>query len=135
MAQSKDITTLEDIKLLVDSFYSKIQKNEFIGPIFNEKIGDRWPEHLEKMYRFWQTILLEVHTYSGSPFPPHKQLSVSKEHFDRWMEIFTTTTDRLFTGPTAEEAKLRAKNMAEMFNYKIDYFRNEAQNGDLLNLK
>jgi hemoglobin len=135
MAQSKDITTLEDIKLLVDSFYSKIQKDEFIGPIFNEKIGDRWPEHLEKMYRFWQTILLEVHTYSGSPFPPHKQLPVSKEHFDRWMEIFTTTTDRLFTGPTAEEAKLRAKNMAEMFNYKIDYFRNEAQNGDLLNLK
>jgi hemoglobin len=135
MAQSKDITTLEDIKLLVDSFYSKIQKDEFIGPIFNEKIGDRWPEHLEKMYRFWQTILLEVHTYSGSPFPPHKQLPVAKEHFDRWMEIFTTTTDRLFTGPTAEEAKLRAKNMAEMFNYKIDYFRNEAQNGDLLNLK
>jgi hypothetical protein len=25
-----------------------------------------------------------------------------------------------------EEAKLRAKNMAEMFNYKINYFRNAA---------
>jgi hemoglobin len=130
-----DITTLEDIKLLVDSFYSKVQKDELIGPIFNGKIGDRWPEHLEKMYRFWQTILLEVHTYSGSPFPPHKQLPVAKEHFDRWMEIFTSTTDELFAGKTAEEAKLRAKNMAEMFNYKIDYFRNTAQNGDLLNLK
>jgi hemoglobin len=130
-----DITTLEDIKLLVDSFYSKVQKDELIGPIFNGKIGDRWPEHLEKMYRFWQTILLEVHTYSGSPFPPHKQLPVAKEHFDRWMEIFTSTTDELFAGKTAEEAKLRAKNMAEMFNYKIDYFRNAAQNGDLLNLK
>ncbi|CAM2786337.1 group III truncated hemoglobin [Flavobacterium frigoris] len=135
MTKLTDITTLEDIKLLVDTFYSKVQKDEFIGPIFNEKIGDRWPEHLEKMYRFWQTILLEVHTYSGSPFPPHKQLPVAKEHFDRWMEIFTTTTDELFSGAIAEEAKLRAKNMAEMFNYKIDYFRNAAQNGDLLNLK
>ena len=135
MTKLTDITTLEDIKLLVDTFYSKVQKDEFIGPIFNEKIGDRWPEHLEKMYRFWQTILLEVHTYSGSPFPPHKQLPVAKEHFDRWMEIFTTTTDELFDGVIAEEAKLRAKNMAEMFNYKIDYFRNAAQNGDLLNLK
>ena len=135
MAQLNDITTLEDIKLLVDTFYSKIQKDEFIGPIFNEKIGDRWPEHLEKMYRFWQTILLEVHTYSGSPFPPHKQLPVAKEHFDRWMELFTSTTEELFSGVTAEEAKLRAKNMAEMFNYKIDYFRNAVQNGDLLNLK
>jgi hemoglobin len=135
MTLRTDITTLEDIKLLVDSFYSKVQKDEFIGPIFNEKIANRWPEHLEKMYRFWQTILLEVHSYSGSPFPPHKQLPVDKEHFDRWMEIFTETVDVLFTGPTAEEAKLRAKNMAEMFNYKIDYFRNTEQKGDLLNPK
>jgi hemoglobin len=128
MAQPNDITTFEDIKLLVDTFYSKVQKDEFIGPIFNEKIGNRWPEHLEKMYRFWQTILLEVHSYSGSPFPPHKQLPVAKEHFDRWMEIFTKTTDSLFVGPLAEEAKLRAKNMAEMFHYKIDYFRNIEKN-------
>lgn len=135
MTQNKDITTLEDIKLLVDTFYAKVQKDDFIGPIFNEKIANRWPEHLEKMYRFWQTILLEVHSYSGSPFPPHKQLPVAKEHFDRWMEIFTATTDELFVGTIAEEAKLRAKKMAEMFNYKIDYFRNAAQNGDLLNLK
>ena len=123
-----DITTFEDIKLLVDTFYSKVQKDKFIGPLFNEKIGNRWPEHLEKMYRFWQTILLEVHSYSGSPFPPHKQLPVTKEHFDRWMAIFTETTDSLFAGPLAEEAKLRAKNMAEMFNYKIDYFRNAEKN-------
>jgi len=128
MAPLNDILTIEDIKLLVNTFYSKVQKDNFIGPIFNEKIGDRWPEHLEKMYGFWETILLEVHSYSGSPFPPHKQLLVSKEHFDRWMEIFIQTTDSLFTGPLADEAKLRAKNMAEMFNYKIDYFRNAEKN-------
>lgn len=123
-----DITTLEDIKLLVDTFYSKIQEDQFIGPIFNEKIGNHWTEHLEKMYRFWQTILLEEHTYSGSPFPPHKQLPVAKEHFERWMEIFSKTTDSLFAGPLAEEAKIRAKSMAEMFNYKIEYFRNADKN-------
>jgi hemoglobin len=128
MAPLNDILTIEDIKLLVNTFYSKVQKDNFIGPIFNEKIGDRWPEHLEKMYGFWETILLEVHSYSGSPFPPHKQLPVSKEHFDRWMEIFIQTTDSLFTGPLADEAELRAKNMAEMFNYKIDYFRNGEKN-------
>jgi hemoglobin len=128
MTQLTDISTLEDIKLLVDTFYSKVQKDKFIGPIFNEKISNRWPEHLEKMYRFWQTILLEVHTYSGSPFPPHKQLPVAKEHFECWMEIFIETIDSLFVGPLAEEAKLRAKNMAEMFNYKIEYFRNAEKN-------
>ena len=128
MTTLTDITTLDDIKLLVDTFYSKVQKDEFIGPIFNEKIGNRWPEHLEKMYRFWQTILLDVHSYSGSPFPPHKQLPVEKEHFERWMAIFSATTDSLFLGSIADEAKLRAKNMAEMFNYKIDYFRNATKN-------
>jgi hemoglobin len=120
-----DITDIDDIKLMVNTFYSKVQVDEFIGPIFNEKIMGRWPEHLEKMYRFWQTILLEVHTYSGSPFPPHKHLPVEKEHFNRWMEIFTETVNTLFAGPIAEEAKLRAKNMAEMFHYKMEYFRNE----------
>ena len=128
MTTLTDIKNLEDIKLMVDTFYSKVQKDEFIGPIFNEKIANRWPEHLEKMYRFWQTILLEVHSYSGSPFPPHKQLPIAKEHFDRWMEIFTETVDVLFVGVVADEAKLRARNMAEMFNYKIDYFRNAEKN-------
>jgi hemoglobin len=135
MTQNKDIARLEDIKILVDTFYGQVQRDDLIGPIFNGKIGDRWPEHLEKMYRFWQTILLEQHTYSGSPFPPHKHLSIDKVHFDRWMEIFTETVDILFTGAIAEEAKLRAKNMAEMFNYKINYFRDADQKGALLNSK
>jgi hypothetical protein len=44
-----------------------------------------------------------------------------KEHFDRWMEIFTTTTDELFVGVLPK--KQNYANMAEMFNYKIDYFK------------
>lgn len=123
---AQDISNIEDIKLLVNTFYEKVQNDDLIGPIFNEKMIGRWPEHLEKMYRFWQTILLEEHTYSGSPFPPHKQLPVNQSHFDRWMNIFTATIDSLFVGKLAEEAKVRAANMAYMFNYKIEYFRNLA---------
>ena len=135
MTTKTDISTLDDIKLMVDRFYDAVQQDILIGPIFNEKIGDRWPAHLEKMYRFWQTILHEVHTYSGSPFPPHKHLPVDKAHFDRWMAIFTTTIDTFFAGIIADEAKIRAKNMAEMFHYKINYFRDPSQNSDLLNNK
>jgi hemoglobin len=123
--QLHDIGNLEDITVLVNTFYEKVQKDDLIGPIFNQKMMGRWPEHLEKMYRFWQTILLEEHTYSGSPFPPHKHLPVNQAHFDRWMELFTTTVDTLFTGKLAEEAKARAANMAYMFHYKIEYFRNQ----------
>ena len=64
----KDISNIQDIKLLVDVFYGKVREDGKLKDIFNNKIQDRWPEHLEKMYRFWQTVLLEEHTYYGSPF-------------------------------------------------------------------
>ena len=124
MQTSKDILTLEDVKKLVDTFYGKVQQDPLLAPIFNERIQDRWPEHLEKMYRFWQTVLLDEQTYSGSPFPPHAKLPVDASHFKEWMNLFTQTIDELFTGEKATEAKWRAGKMAEMFQFKIDHYRN-----------
>lgn len=117
------ITNLDDIKLLVNTFYAKVQKDDLIGPIFNGIIQDRWEEHLSKMYAFWQTILLDQHTYSGRPFPPHVGLPVQADHFQRWMMLFTQTVDELFEGEKANEAKLRGEKMATMFLSKIQYFR------------
>ena len=119
----QDILTIEDVKLLVNRFYDKIRVDKLLGPIFNERIRNRWPEHLEKMYRFWQTVLLGEHTYHGSPFPPHAQLPVGHEHFAKWMELFTPTVDELFTGEKATEAKWRAAKMAEMFEIKIEHYK------------
>ncbi|MBS1647518.1 MAG: group III truncated hemoglobin [Bacteroidetes bacterium] len=119
----QDILTLDDVKLLVDSFYTKVREDEMLAPIFNDRIQDRWPIHLEKMYRFWQTVLLSEHTYYGSPFVPHAQLPVDKEHFDQWLKLFFATVDELFTGEKAHEAKWRSNKMAEMFYYKITYYR------------
>lgn len=63
-----DILSFEDIKQMVDTFYGRVQNDSLIGPIFQEKIKDNWNAHLEIMYRFWQSILLEENTYSGRPF-------------------------------------------------------------------
>lgn len=70
MSRLTDITDFDDVKIFVDSFYTKVQKDPLIRDVFNTVIQDRWPAHLEKMYRFWQTVLLEKHTYYGSPFFP-----------------------------------------------------------------
>ena len=126
--EKKDILSLEDIKLLVDTFYDKVQKDELIGAIFNDRIQDRWPQHLAKMYTFWQTVLLGEHTYYGSPFPPHAKLPVEKEHFDRWLSLFSQTLGELFSGEVASEAMWRANKMAEMFQYKIGHYRQNATN-------
>ena len=124
--QQHDITTINDVKQLVNCFYDKVRSDETLAPVFNERIQERWPEHLEKMYRFWQTVLLGEHTYFGAPFPPHTKLPVAHEHFEKWLELFHQTVDELFVGEIAAEAKWRGNRMAEMFELKIEQNRNAA---------
>lgn len=119
----KDILTLDDVKLLVDSFYERVRNDALLGPLFEERIQDRWPAHLAKMYTFWQTVLLDEHTYDGAPFPPHAQLPVDHQHFEQWLQLFTRTADELFSGDKNEEAKWRAARMAELFERRIEHYR------------
>jgi hemoglobin len=124
MTTKKDISNMEDIQLLVNNFYSKVQKDDLIGEIFNQKIGNNWAPHLQKMYTFWQTLLLDERTYHGNSFDPHAQLPIQKEHFNRWIALFNETVNENFEGEKAEDAKTRAQNIAAVFNYKIEYLRN-----------
>lgn len=117
--QKNDIHHLDDVKLLVDTFYGKVREDTLLSPVFNERIQDRWPQHIQKMYTFWQTLLLNERTYYGRPFIPHTTLPVATQHFDRWMKLFSETVDEFFQGEIAEEAKWRASKMAEMFQLKI----------------
>jgi hemoglobin len=128
MEDRPPILTIDDVRLLVDTFYQRIQADVLLGPVFNGVIQGNWSVHLEKMYRFWQTVLLGEHTYFGTPFPPHAKLPVGHEHFAAWMALFTKTVDELFAGEKADEAKWRAGKMAEMFEYKIAYFKKNPLN-------
>ena len=118
-----DIVTLADIQLLVDSFYNRVREDELLGPVFNGVIKDQWPVHLEKMYRFWQSVLLEENTYNGAPFPPHAKLPLTQQHFDRWLAHWKAVVDENFTGAKATESKWRAEKMAVLFLSKIEYYR------------
>lgn len=123
METKNDITTFDDIKLLVDTFYGQVRNDELLGPVFNHTIKDNWPVHLQKMYSFWQTVLLNEYTYQGGPFPPHMKLGINSAHFERWMQLFTATIDQLFSGEKADEAKWRAGKMSELFQYKLNFHR------------
>lgn len=124
----RDIENLEDIKRMVNRFYAKVQKDDLIGPIFNERIQNHWAEHLEKLYSFWQSVLLNEQTYTGFAFPPHAQLPIEKKHFDRWLLLFTETVDRLFEGTVADEAKYRANKIAEVFQNNLRQIRQQSEN-------
>lgn len=117
--QKSDILQLDHVKLLVDAFYGKVREDDLLAAIFNDRIENRWPQHLAKMYTFWQTVLLSEQTYFSSPFPPHATMPIEKKHFDRWLKLFNETIDDLFAGQVADEARWRANKMAEMFQIKI----------------
>ena len=117
----RDIETREDIVLMVDTFYQKVQQDELIGPIFNSRIApEAWPAHLDRMYTFWTTILLNQPGYSGQPFEKHRDMPIDAAHFERWVSMFKTIVDNLFEGPIANEAKYRAELMGHLFLAKLE---------------
>ena len=117
----RDIETKEDIVLMVNTFYQKVQQDELIGPIFNSRIApEAWPAHLDRMYTFWTTILLNQPGYSGQPFEKHRDMPIDAAHFERWVSMFKTIVDNLFEGPIANEAKYRAELMGHLFLAKLE---------------
>jgi hemoglobin len=116
----KDLESREDVKLMVDSFYEKVNRDKLLGPIFNDFAGVNWDSHLEKMYDFWNTILFARGNYKGSPFPKHAPLPIQKEHFDRWIKVFHENMDEHFEGPKATDAKSRVVIIGYTFHSKMN---------------
>ena len=123
MKHKLDIENVDDIKLLVDSFYEQVQKDQLLGPIFNNIIKNNWPKHLEKMYGFWETICFDVRKYSGSPFQKHIPLPIEEKHFERWLSLFHETIDHYFNGEKADDVKKRSTQMGIMFQYKLKHIK------------
>ena len=115
----RDIEREEDIKILVDSFYGQVNQDELLSPVFNEFAQVNWETHLPVMYRFWSSVLFGTMSYKGQPFPKHLRLSLTKQHFDRWVSLFVSTVDALFKGEKAEDIKLRAQHIAHIFQMKM----------------
>ncbi|AMM50544.1 SEC-independent protein translocase TATC [Rufibacter sp. DG15C] len=114
-----DITTEEDIKRLVDTFYDHVNQDELLGPVFNDFAKVDWDHHLPNMYKFWSTVLFGSMAYKGQPFPKHMGLPVERTHFTRWIHLFTQTIDELFSGEMAEQAKQKAVSIANIFQMKM----------------
>jgi len=118
-----DILTRADIELLVRSFYHKVVADDVIGYIFNDVVKVHWEKHLPTMFDFWENTLFFTGSYDGNPMLIHKHLhkkvSLTPQHFLRWILLFTTTVDELFEGATATLAKQRAISIATVMELKL----------------
>ena len=123
MPDKRDIENRQDIELLVNKFYKKVLSDKLIGYIFTEVANINLPEHMPKMYDFWETTLFHNVLYKGNPMTVHLELNkleaLLKPHFDQWLLLFNETVDELFDGEKAHLAKTRALSIATMMQIKI----------------
>jgi hemoglobin len=112
------------IRLLVDSFYTRIRADAVLGPVFAARIKD-WGPHLEQMYAFWSSVTLMTGRYHGRPMPKHAALPIDATHFDRWLAIFAETARDVCTPAAAELFLERARAIAESLELGIAIHRGQ----------
>ncbi len=116
------------IEAMVRQFYGTVLKDDILAPIFIKALGDdlnngKWYEHLNTLYKFWDLMMTGQRGYNGDPFPPHAFLGpLTREHFERWLELFKATVDELFIPEIANKFYEKADKLAEQFidNLSID---------------
>lgn len=125
---TNDITK-ENLNRLVISFYTKVLKDDLIGPIFidvlgKELKGEKWKAHIELLTNFWAAIALGESEYNSSPFAPHiafrERLSIKA--FEQWLKLFFETLNSIYEPQIAQQFLARSKNIAGNFirNLKLD---------------
>jgi hemoglobin len=127
ISKLNDIVSEKDVVLLVDSFYEKVNQDYLLSAIFNDFSGINWNIHLPKMYQFWNTLIFGTQSYKGNPFEAHLSLPINYTHFARWIEIFDETIDEHFSGIVADQTKIRAKSIAQVFESKLAHL-NKSEN-------
>lgn len=117
-----DIENRADIDALMNLFYTRVLSDDVIGYLFTDVAKLDLDHHLPVIGDFWETVLLGTGDYARhgrNPLQVHLLLNEKEtlrpEHFKRWLEVFTSSVDELFTGKRAEFTKQRAHGIAFRF--------------------
>ena len=119
--------TEEALTLLVETFYARVREDGLIGLVFNGAIAD-WPDHLDKLQSFWSSVMLTSGRYKGRPLPAHVKHGgrISPASFERWLGLWSATTDELFAPGPAAALQDKAGRIAESLSLGIAFHRDPA---------
>ena len=113
----KDITSKEDIVLLVNAFYDRVLADDVLGPFFKHVDFEK---HKPKMIHFWSFVLLDEPGYTTNITEVHQHLHANMQAYMHWNDLFSETVNAHFSGPNAESAKLRAHTLAWTMGTKFN---------------
>ena len=120
--QKMDHVSEDGIVRLVDTFYTKVRADPELGPIFENKIRDNWPHHLEKMYAFWSSVMLTTGRYKGNPMMKHMVIpGLRPELFTQWLSLFDETCRELCEEPIRAAFMEKAERIAESLKIAVFY--------------
>ena len=121
-----DTVDRASVEKMVRKFYADILEDDLLGPIFvkalgNDLKGGKWYEHFNTLFNFWMQMMTGDRNYQGHPFPPHAFLGpLTREHFERWLELFHKTVHQFFVPELAEKFYKKADVLAEQFIENLD---------------
>lgn len=119
----RELNDKEDIAKVINQFYEKVKKDDLISFFFNKVVLVDWDRHLPVMYEFWEQTVFGTGNYRGNPMSIHLKLNqkspITPEHLSRWVDLFTTTVDELYSGENAERMKQRAISIATIMQIKL----------------
>jgi hemoglobin len=116
------------IERLVRAFYTSVQADPLIGPVFAARIED-WEAHIVKLCAFWSSVALMTGRYRSQPMQRHLSLPVDARHFDRWLALFEATARELCPLKAADLFVDRARRIVEGLELPVltaPYFQRRA---------
>jgi hemoglobin len=108
---------------LVRRFYAEVDRDDLLGPMFNEAVQVNWSEHLVELTAFWCRALFGIAGYQGSPFRApdlvHSRRPFTPVHFERWLALFRRTLKGGWQGPKTDQAIELACKVTRMHAHQL----------------
>jgi hemoglobin len=125
---AKDISSREDIKLIISKFYDLLLADEKMIPFFIDIVNDKSLEHhIDIISDFWNDILFDTLTYQSNVMQKHLNkdafVKFEKEHFTIWISYLFEVIDYNFEGNNCGKMKSRAQSIATVMQLKMNLYK------------
>ena len=115
-APLRDVETAADVGTVVAAFYGTIAADPVLGPFFAHLDMN---EHVERLTRFWSSVVFSTATYKGQPLAKHFGLGLAPGHFVAWLLRFERVVGERFAGENADRMRQRARQIAAVFQVRL----------------